>query len=143
MGITSVLKPVILIYECLRLILLAFFAVLQPGSQAFVLVLAAPCALFPLMALFIWLDISRYRVFLPLFTAGKCIGIFALLGWLIIYRQFTIFQGYNGALITGSALLCGDLLTLAAVLAVIRRQNTYMEIPVIPEITGEPETEVE
>ncbi|MDR0502139.1 MAG: hypothetical protein LBH16_02335 [Treponema sp.] len=142
MGIISVLKPVILIYECVRIVLLAVFAVLQPGNQAFVLVLAAPGALFPLMALFIWLDISRYKEYLPLLSAGKLIGVFTLMGWLIIFRQFTILEGYTGALVTGIILLNGDLLSLAAVFIIFRRQSAYIEKPVLTEAIGEPETEV-
>jgi NADH:ubiquinone oxidoreductase subunit 2 (subunit N) len=39
------------------------------------------------MAIFILLDSSRYRVYIPLFTAGKIIGLFSLLGFPIIAGQ--------------------------------------------------------
>jgi len=38
----------------------------------------ASVSLFPLMAFFILLDGARYKVYIPLFIAGKCIGILSL-----------------------------------------------------------------
>jgi formate hydrogenlyase subunit 3/multisubunit Na+/H+ antiporter MnhD subunit len=43
--------------------------------------------LFPLMTIFILLDSTRYSVYIPLFTAGKIIGLFSLLGFPIINGQ--------------------------------------------------------
>lgn len=95
MGIIRILKPGLFLYECVRTILLAFTLVfllraMENPNIILWAALAAPTALFPLMALFIWLDIDRYNSFLPLYMAGKCIGIFAFLGWSIIYGRFTI-----------------------------------------------------
>jgi len=85
------------------------------------IVLAAPGALFPLMALFVWLDTNRYKEYLPLFSAGKCIGIFLLLGWFIVSRQVTIIGKFLGVSIYAELmLLCCDLLSLGAVLLIIK-----------------------
>ena len=80
------------------------------------ILLAAPWALFPLMALFIWLDTDRYREYLPLFSAGKCISVFLLLGWFILFRQVTMIgRIFSFAIHAELILLCGDLLSLGAV----------------------------
>jgi len=85
------------------------------------IVLASPGALFPLMALFIWLDTNRYRAYLPLFTAGKCISIFLMLGWLIVSRQVTMIGSLlEIAIYAETALLSGDLLALTAVLLILK-----------------------
>jgi len=71
------------------------------------------------MALFIWLDTDRYKEYLPLFSAGKCIGIFLLLVWFIIFRQVTMIGSVFGLAIYAELLvLFGDLLSLGAVLLI-------------------------
>jgi hypothetical protein len=93
------------------------------------IILAAPTALFPLMALFIWLDTARYKEYLPLFSAGKCIGIFLLLGWFIIFRQATMIgKILDIAIYAELILLFGDLLSLSAVLLISKNvKNPNME----------------
>jgi len=93
------------------------------------IILAAPAALFPLMALFIWLDTARYKEYLPLFSAGKCIGFFLLLGWFIISQQVTMIGKILGISIYAEPLLlCGDLLSLGAVLLINKNvKNPEME----------------
>jgi hypothetical protein len=124
MRIVSILKPALFIYECVRIIILSFTLVFQipAGSSALQwMSFTANGALFPLMALFIWLDISRYRPYLPLFIAGKCIAILSLLDWFIIFRQVTMTQGLPYVYIIAEMFfLCGDLLAMAAVLLVFK-----------------------
>jgi hypothetical protein len=85
------------------------------------MVLAAPGALFPLMALFLWLDTERYKEYLPLFAAGKGIGIFTLLGWFIVSQKVTMIGCFHGiAIIAELLLLSGDLFALAAVFLIIK-----------------------
>jgi len=81
---------------------------------------AACAALFPLMALFIWLDSSRYAVYMPLFTAGKCIGIFSILGWSIIAGQVKISAVLSGVANIESFLLYSYLFSLVVILLIIR-----------------------
>ena len=97
------------------------------GAQ---LAYAAPGVLFPLMALFIWLDSGRYRAYLPLFAAGKCIGISTLLGWSIVSGQVTIIgRVFGAAVLAELAFVSGDLLALAAVLLIYKdnRKNTEIK----------------
>jgi hypothetical protein len=123
MNITRFLKPVVFIYESIKLIVIAVILTIQgeaPGSLTNI-ILAAPGALFPLMALFIWLDIDRYKAYLSLFSAGKCISLFLLTGWLITYQQATMIgKLFSVPVYAELALLCGDLLTLGAVLLIIK-----------------------
>jgi len=73
------------------------------------------------MALFIWLDINRYKAFLPLYTAGKCISLFLMLGWLIIARQVTMMGSIFGkSFYNEMTLFGGDLFTLIAVLLIMK-----------------------
>jgi len=81
---------------------------------------AACAALFPLMALFIWLDSGRYAVYMPLFTAGKCIGVFSILGWSIIAGQVKISAVLSGAANIESLLLYCNLFSMFVILIIIR-----------------------
>jgi hypothetical protein len=121
MDIFRPLRGGLFVYECLRLLyLIGSFVVLRPGGGNFPwLVYAASNALFPLAALFVWLDISRYRLYLPLYAAGKGIGVCAMLGWLISSRWLIPLNLIEAApALAGWLLLCGDSLSVAAGLIV-------------------------
>jgi len=66
------------------------------------------------MALFICLNTAHYREYLPLFIAGKSIGIFALLSWFIISQQLSMVSIF----LSGITLLSFDLFSLASVLVI-------------------------
>ena len=87
-------------------------------SSLFWLAFTTPGVLFPLMALFLWFDISRYKVFIPLFIAGKCVGIFSLLGWVVFLKNLTMI-GFIPELV----FLCGDLFALVVILYISRITN--------------------
>ena len=113
---------------------MAVYTLFQPldpdGFPRFVY--TAPAVLFPLMALFIWLDTSRYRVYLPLFAAGKCIGLFLLVCWSVI-TGFTMTMEASGIVLTEWAILGGDLLALAAILFIIKNDNKKLETQALEE----------
>jgi hypothetical protein len=123
MGIIRLLKPAIFFYECVRLLVIAVYTVII-GNQADLplITFAASAALFPLMALFIWLDTPRFKAYLPLYTAGKCISIFLLLVWSIFFRQVTMITGV-GIKLTELILISGDLFAMAAVLLIIKKAS--------------------
>jgi predicted membrane channel-forming protein YqfA (hemolysin III family) len=134
MNIVRFLKPAVFLFECIKLGVSAILIIQGDVSGLLIkIILAAPGALFPIMALFIWIDTDRYREYLPLFSAGKCIGIFLLLGWLIVFRQVTMIGKTLGLAIYAEALLLGgDLLSLGAVL-LINRNVKKMDIMGIME----------
>lgn len=105
---------------------MAFLIILRANESAFsvIVVFAAPCVLFPLMALFIWLDADRYRAFTPLFIAGKSISAFILLGWFIITGQVTMFEGF---------VLSGDLFALALILIIKKDFNKIEEKKILTD----------
>jgi hypothetical protein len=108
-----------------------------PGNSVIPwLAFASPGALFPLMALFLWLDISRYKAYLPLYIAGKCIGILSLLVFSIISRGFTMIKDFNNA---EFIFLSGDLLALAGILYIFMNIHKFLEKPVFTANT--PDTE--
>ena len=113
---------------------MAVYTLFQPLDPAGFprLVYTAPAVLFPLMALFIWLDISRYRVYLPLFAAGKCIGLFLLICWSLI-TYFNVSIETSGIFIAELIMLTGDLLALAAVLFIIKRDYNKLETQALEE----------
>lgn len=116
MKIVSLLKPGLLIYEVFRLVILTIILILQANnSSVFVMMIfATPGVLFPIMALFICLNTAHYREYLPLFIAGKSIGIFALLSWFIISQQLSMVSIF----LSGITLLSFDLFSLASVLVI-------------------------
>jgi len=100
------------------------FTFLTPlaGSNIPWLVIAAPgAALFPFLALFIWLDISRYKAYLPLYIAGKCIGIFSLLIFSIISGQFIMIKVFfDTSAYAALIFLSGDLFALGGILYIFK-----------------------
>jgi hypothetical protein len=88
MEIYRPLRRVLFIYELFRLVLLiGIFAILVPwketgggGAFPYVAYMTAN-GLYPLMALFIWRDLKHYRKYLPLYGAGKVLGVFCFYVW--------------------------------------------------------------
>jgi len=118
MNIVRFLKPAVFLFECIKLMVISTILFIQSDDLGLLIkiILAAPGALFPLMALFIWLDVGRYKEYLPLFLAGKCIGVFLLLGWFIVFRQVTMIgKIFRSPVYAELVLLIGDLMSLGAV----------------------------
>ena len=134
MKTIQLLKPGLFLYECLRIMILTAILILRSNGDNFLgqLAYTAPSALFPLMALFIWLNSQRYRAYLPLFAAGKCIWITTLLGWSIVSGQVTIMGRFLGAAVFAEiVLICGDLLSIAIVLLVYKDNRINSEIKAV------------
>jgi hypothetical protein len=136
MDITRLLKPGLFIYECARFMLLAAaLAFIQSADiNAFPwLAYTASNALFPLMTLFLWVNMAKYGAYLPLFLAGKFIGSFSITGWVIISRaaarseELTSFAfNFAAPRLIAGFLICADL--FAIVLALIIYKNTHMTV---------------
>jgi FtsH-binding integral membrane protein len=129
MKIVHFVKPGLFVYECVRILAITFILFLQADRAGFSinLILIMSGALFPLMALFIWLNTNRYKAYLPLFLAGKCIGAFTLLIWFIVSKQDTIIESF---------VLSGDLFSLAAVLLIIRETKKPAETQTNEDASG-------
>jgi len=72
------------LYECLRLLMLVFFllfASFESASSGYYTVYMTSNALFPLMALFIWLKPDEYRSYTTLYMAGKFIFLISYYLW--------------------------------------------------------------
>jgi membrane-bound metal-dependent hydrolase YbcI (DUF457 family) len=139
MKLIQLVKPGLFLYECLRIPLLAAVLILRSERNDILisLVYAAPSALFPLMALFIWLDSERYRAYLPLFAAGKCIGISTILGWSIVSAQVTMIGVFMTVVVFAEfVILCGDLLAMAAVYLVYKNNKKNNEINAVTNTEG-------
>jgi len=124
-----ILKPSLFVYECVRFTLFILIILILGSKQQFsiIIVFTAPCILFPLMALFIWLDAVRNKAYLPLFLAGKCIYIFALIVWFILSKQAKMFTSNDSVANLAQFILSGDLFTLAAVLVIKNDTNELTE----------------
>jgi len=134
MRTVQLIKPGLFLYECMRIMVLAAILILRSNESDILgrLVYTAPSALFPLMALFIWLDSQRYRAYLPLFAAGKCIWISTLLGWSIVSGQVTMIGRFLGdSVFAEMVLICGDLLSIIIVLLVYRDNRINSEIKAV------------
>jgi len=87
------LRTALCVYECMRLVFLAgAFVLLRPEGEAPFpwLALIAPGAMFPLMALFWRLNMARYRVYGPLYLAGKAISVVTAMFWLFFLKSYMI-----------------------------------------------------
>jgi len=140
MGIIRLFKLILFIYECIIFFLVSVIMVFSSINQAGLpqIAFASCAAMFPLMALFIWLDSARYTVYMPLFTAGKCIGIFSILGWSIIAGQVKISSVLSGTAGIESFLLYSYLFSMIVILLIIRDKKLGGE-----NISDEKKLEVE
>ena len=85
-----ILRTSLCIYEGLRLIfVLGAFILLQPRSEAAFpwLGVITPGALFLLITVFWQVNISAYRLYGPLYLAGKGLGIVSTMFWLFFARN--------------------------------------------------------
>jgi len=98
------------------------------------MVFAVPGVLFPLMALFMWIDLERNKAYLPLFTAGKCVYIFILVIWFILSKQVTMLAGSGNFQNLAQIIISADLFSLAAVLLI---KKELMDLEEIAEIKAE------
>ena len=138
MGILHPLRPsgtrqnlagVLLVYEIVRLLaLIGVFVYLDPAGTPFPWLAAlAPNALFPLMALFLWRQFSRYAVYAPLYISGKCIALASIAGFWIFSRQniYAALSLKNPGVFMALGcllfLLAGDLCAAAGGLALARK----------------------
>jgi hypothetical protein len=133
MNIYRPLRFCLLFYECVRLFtLLWVVGGMAPPEDLFPwLVYGTANVLFLFMALFLLVDMSWYRSYIPLYTAGKMLAAFSAIGWVFFSRiQLTL------AIIEGSpeipALLGGvlgiaggDLLSAAGALALGRKLRDW------------------
>jgi len=126
MRIIQLIKPVLFLYECLRTMILAVVLLLKSNGYDFFgqLTYTAPSALFPLMALFIWLNQERYSAYLPLFLAGKCIVFITSLVFSIISGQVTMIGGLMGF----DLVFIFDILAIIAALLIYRDNKKITEI---------------
>jgi len=87
------LRTVLCVYECMRLaFLVGAFVLVQPeGETPFPwLALITPGAMFLLIALFWRLNMARYRVYGPLFLAGKGLSVITAMFWLFFLKSYMI-----------------------------------------------------
>jgi hypothetical protein len=110
--------------------LIGVFLLLQPeGAAAFPwLALITPGAMFLLMALFWWLNMSIYRSFRPLYLAGKGLSIITTMFWLffanndmiseLLFRKTAVFIAPGIFFF----LVLGDLASVWLVNTIIKRK---------------------
>ena len=116
------------VYECMRLVFLTgVFMILQPEGEAPFpwLALITPGALFFLMALF-WLQDPRYRLFCPLYLAGKGFSVVTFMLWIFFTGTDIIKELLFGKLALYIApgtvffLLLGDMLSVWTVVILMK-----------------------
>jgi hypothetical protein len=151
MDVYKPLRVVLFVYELARLAVLTGImgglglALTGSAGMAFPfpwLVCAVPNALFSLMAFFLWLDITRYRPYASLYTAGKIITVVTLVCWALLSRQEIItalFMNLQSSLLPAGSLLfmlLGDMCSTAGAVALIRGSDAE-EAPAAISSTGD------
>jgi len=108
MDVSKPIAAALFIYECIRLLLLATFLSIASsmgngisfggaGGAFFpYIVYISSNALFPLMALFVWLRPREYRNYVTLYIAGKVITVVLFYLWAISFSR-GLPQGENMA----------------------------------------------
>ena len=127
------------LYECLRLLMLVFFllfASLESAMSGSYTVYMSSNALFPLMALFIWLKPDEYSNYTTLYMAGKLVFLVSFYSWEIFtLRDFVRDENFisNIVLLGGGALISlADMLSVWGAWAINKK---YRGTP-IPENGG-------
>jgi hypothetical protein len=135
MNIYRPLREGLFLYEILRIVIVVnlmiiFLSRLEEENLFPYLIYTVPNALFPLMALFVWINIEKYRPYISLYTAGKIIAVVSFLAWFIlcfgILRNF-IPSGRTDQILLGGAFLlsAGDMLSIAGECALIFRLKRF------------------
>jgi hypothetical protein len=119
------LRFVFFIYDFIRLLVMISLLVIfvQPASPheggLFPYVFyAVPNGLFPLMSLFLWINLNAYKPFIALYMAGKLLAVVSVFAWLMfsLPRVSALFLegGYPTLVVAGTALLlsAGDALSV-------------------------------
>ena len=116
MKLIRLLRPVLFVYEVIRIVIITILLILKANdsSQFMMMIFAVQGVLFPIMALFLCLNTARYREYIPLYIAGKVIGISAILCWLLFTRQATMIGGIISDTVLGSF----DMLAIAIILLI-------------------------
>ena len=127
MRFTLILKPLLLMYEVVRIIIIANLLIYMSNDQSFfvLMIFAVQGAVFPIMALFLCLNAVRYREYIPLYIAGKIIGILAILCWSLLTQQATMIGGF----IREMTLICFDLFTVTALMVIKNDVKSLMSEP--------------
>ncbi|MCA1949785.1 MAG: phosphoethanolamine transferase CptA [Treponema sp.] len=123
----------VLVYEVVRMVILLVLSVsLEPSGfvgPALIGYLLAPQILFALIALFVWIDETRYRDYVSLYVAGKTLLVWAGLLWL--FSSFkTIVKAlmmYTGT--AGEPFMIAVLVLIPFEIATIIRMVLYMKRP--------------
>jgi hypothetical protein len=117
------------VYECLRLVfLVGVFILLQPeGASGFPwLAVITPGAMFLLMTLFWWINMTRYHVYSPLYLAGKGLSIVTTMFWLFFTKNYMmgelLLRDTAAFIVSGVVffLVLGDLLSVWLVNTMMR-----------------------
>ena len=116
MKLSSLVKPGLLIFELVKIVIITSILILDENNKSIFLLVffASQGAIFPIMALFLWLNTIRYKEYLPLYIAGKIITIVIITGWSVFSRQITMINEYLNVI----TLLSFDLFSLSAIIAI-------------------------
>ena len=104
------LRTGLFFYECLRLLALVVFLLIASEvsfTESYSVYMTSN-ALFPMMALFIWLSPGEYRNYISLYIAGKIIMLISFYVWEIFsFREFLMSGNFaiNLLLFGGNAIL--------------------------------------
>ena len=142
MEVLKPLRAALFIYECLRILLLVVLLLITsmengassgidfPGESAIgaffpYLMYMSANALFPLMALFVWLRPEEFRNYLTLYMAGKIIVVVSFYAWgLFSTRELGGVEHIvrSITLLGGSIFIClADILSIAGAWALKRK----------------------
>jgi hypothetical protein len=144
MNVYKPLRAVLFFYEVLRVLLLAglfaFFSPLEGAERGGVfpfLVYVTPNALFPLMALFLWVSLGEFKAFVPLYVAGKVIAVAAYYAWGLSGFRLALGQSLlgldQGSIVQGIVLLSGGfIVSLGDVISIFGGWMLYNKVTLKP-----------
>jgi len=139
------LSAVLFVYECFRvLLLIAFWYIAPPdvasgavagGISLPYFVYLSANALFPLMALFVWLRPGEHQNYLTLYMAGKVIGVVTFLAWEFFSSRREFPGGGNvrqGLVLLGVSIFI-SLADILSVWGAWTLKNKFRQVSVLPQ----------
>jgi hypothetical protein len=145
MGTYRPLRLIFFIYDSVRLIVMTSILVvfIQPaslhdGGVFPYMFYTVPNSLFPLMSLFLWVNLGAYKPFIALYMAGKILAVVSVFAWLMFSLPLISASFLEGrratVIVAGTALFlsAGDALSVLGG-AILKKHILNAALPRKPE----------
>ena len=123
------LTAALFFYEVLKVLFMVILQFISPQESTAIGILPvyiSSNALFPIMALFIWLKPEEYRNYITLYIAGKVITLVSFIAWLFFSpREFVWMVNIEKSVLVLGAYILLNLADILSILGAWAVKNKY------------------